>query len=265
MTGRCRALCDGLKLYGSLVLLGVICLSWSVPALPLYLLLPARPGAAFARRIMTRVFAGYGRFLVRIGFYRLDLCGIDAIGAAAPALIAPNHPTVIDAIFVIARHPKLICVMKSSLKNNLFLGAGSRFARYIGNEPPRRMIAEAISGLRGGASVLLFPEGTRSRKFPINEFHSSVGLVAKHAGVPVQTLLIETDSPYLSKGWPLLKIPALPITYRIRLGRRFDPPADVRAFTAELEHYFRAELGDSPQRRWLGVSNSPDPAAKMRT
>jgi len=257
MAGCWRTLRDGLGFYASLALLGAICLSWSVPALPLYLLLPARPGAAFARRFMTRAFAAYARFLVWAGPYRLDLSGIDALGAASPALIAPNHPTVIDAILVIARHPKLICVMKSSLKNNLFLGAGSRLARYIGNEPPRRMIAEAISGLREGASVLLFPEGTRSKQFPVNEFHSSVGLVAKHAGMPVQTLLIETDSPYLSKGWPLLKMPPLPITYRIRIGRRFDPPTDVRAFTAELEQYFRAELCDSPQRRWLGVSKTP--------
>jgi 1-acyl-sn-glycerol-3-phosphate acyltransferase len=258
MAGRWRTVRDGLGFYAALVLLGVICLSWSVPALPLYLLVPARPGAAFARRVMTRAFAFYARCLVRFGPYRLDLSGIDVLAAASPAVIAPNHPTVLDAILVIARHPKLICVMKSSIKNNLFLGAGSRLARYIGNEPPRRMIAEAIAGLKDGVSVLLFPEGTRSTRFPVNEFHSSVGLVAKHAGVPVQTLLIETDSPYLSKGWPLLKMPPLPVTYRIRLGRRFDPPSDVRVFMAELDQYFRAELSDSPQRRWLGVSKMSD-------
>ena len=79
----------------------------------------------------------------------------------------------------------------------------------------------------------------------------SVGLIAKHAKVPVQTLLIETDSPFLSKGWPLFKRPELPITYRVRLGRRFDPPADVPAFTAELDRYYRQELQASLQSRWL--------------
>ena len=34
----------------------------------------------------------------------------------------------------------------------------------------------------------------------------------------------------------------LPLTYRVRLGRRFEPPRDVRAFTAELERYFTREL-----------------------
>jgi Tat protein secretion system quality control protein TatD with DNase activity len=78
-----------------------------------------------------------------------------------------------------------------------------------------------------------------------------VGAIAKHAKVPVLTLLIETDSPYLSKGWPLLRVPRLPITYRIRLGRRFDPPADAKQFTRELETYFRHELSDSLPTEWL--------------
>jgi hypothetical protein len=31
--------------------------------------------------------------------------------------------------------------------------------------------------------------------------------------------------------------------FSLRLGRRFEPPGDVRAFTAELERYFTRELG----------------------
>ncbi|TPW14759.1 MAG: putative phospholipid biosynthesis acyltransferase, partial [Halothiobacillaceae bacterium] len=59
---------------------------------------------------------------------------------------------------------------------------------------------------------------------------------------PVQTVFIETDSRYLSKGWPLFRKPALPITYRIRLGRRFEPQDNVRSLVTELERYFAAEL-----------------------
>jgi len=67
----------------------------------------------------------------------------------------------------------------------------------------------------------------------------------------VQTLIIETDSPFLSKGWPLFKRPELPITYKVRLGARFDPPKDVPAFTAELDRYYRQALQNAPQTRWL--------------
>jgi len=35
------------------------------------------------------------------------------------------------------------------------------------------------------------------------------------------------------------------------LGRRFDPPADVPAFTAELDRYYRQALEGALQSRWL--------------
>ena len=34
-------------------------------------------------------------------------------------------------------------------------------------------------------------------------------------------------------------------TGQSRLGRRFEPPSNVQAFTAEIEAYFRAELGEN--------------------
>jgi 1-acyl-sn-glycerol-3-phosphate acyltransferase len=113
------------------------------------------------------------------------------------------------------------------------------------------MVKESVAHLQAGAVLLLFPEGTRTTRAPINTLVGSVGLIAKHAKVPVQTLLIETDSPFLSKGWPLFKRPELPITYRVRLGRRFDPPSDVAAFTAELDGYYRHALETALQSRWL--------------
>jgi Tat protein secretion system quality control protein TatD with DNase activity len=78
-------------------------------------------------------------------------------------------------------------------------------------------------------------------------------LIAKYAHVPVQTLLIETDSPFLSKGWPLFRRPPLPITYRVRLGEALRGARGRAAlFTAELDRYFRLALAKAPQSRWLG-------------
>jgi 1-acyl-sn-glycerol-3-phosphate acyltransferase len=119
------------------------------------------------------------------------------------------------------------------------------------------MIREAVIDLQRGGVLLLFPEGTRSTQAPLNALKASIGVIAKQAAVPVQTLIIETDSPYLAKGWPLFRRPPLPITYRARLGRRFEPPKDVRAFMAELEDYYRDELAGSVQSKWLGRTPSP--------
>jgi hypothetical protein len=76
----------------------------------------------------------------------------------------------------------------------------------------------------------------------------------------VQTVFIESTSRFLGKGWPIFRRPEMPITYRIRLGREFAPPADVRAFTQELQEHFAAELATStrmPDSDTVGAARAP--------
>lgn len=237
--------------YSSLTLLGLICLTWSVFALPLYFILPRRLGTAVGRRGIMTGFRLYAWYLSATRSYRLDLSAIDALRGGPPVILAPNHPCLIDALLVLTRHPNIVCVMKAELMRNVFLGSGSRLARYVRNESSRQMVKESVAHLKEGGVLLLFPEGTRTTRAPINPLVASVGLIAKHANAPVQTLIIETDSPYLSKGWPLFRRPNLPIAYRVRLGKRFPPPQDVTGFTAELDAYYRSELAQALQSRWL--------------
>jgi len=239
-------------LYASLSLLGLICLTWSIFALPLLLVLPRDAGTRVGRCGIMRGFGIYAWSLSATRTYRLDLSALDALRGGPSLILAPNHPSLIDALLILTRHPNVVCVMKAQLMRNVFLGAGSRLARYVPNESSRQMVKESVAHLRrAGTLLLLFPEGTRTRQLPINPLVGSVGLIAKHAAVPVQTLIIETDSPFLSKGWPLFRRPDLPIVYRVRLGKRFDPPRDVAAFTAALDAYYRRELGGALQSRWL--------------
>src|SRR6202166_3995561 len=238
-------------LYSSLTLLGLICLIWSLVALPMYFLLPQRIGSAVGRRGIMSGFRIYAWSLSLTRTYRLDLRDIDSLRKGPPVILAPNHPCLIDALLILTRHPNIVCATKSALMRNVFLVSGARLARYVRNDPSRHMIKESVAHLRDGGVLLLFPEGTRTTRAPINSLVGSVGLIAKHANVPVQTLVIETDSPFLSKGWPLFRRPALPITYRVRLGKRFDPPADVPAFTAELDRYYKHAVEGALQSRWL--------------
>jgi 1-acyl-sn-glycerol-3-phosphate acyltransferase len=101
---------------------------------------------------------------------------------------------------------------------------------------------QAHADFDSGSHLLLFPEGTRTTRRPVNTLTGSTALISRQAGVPVQTVIIETDSPFLGKGWPLFRKPAMPLYFRVRLGRRFAPPQDARLFTAELEQYFKEEL-----------------------
>ena len=238
-------------LYSSLSLLGLICLTWSVFALPLYFILPARLGTAVGRRGIMAGFRIYSWSLSITRTYRLDLKAIDTLRDGPPVILAPNHPALIDALLILTRHPNLVCVMKSALMKNVFLGLRSPAGGCARRTRRGKWSKSPWRGVWWGSSCCCSPRGTRSTRFPINPLVGSVGLIAKHANVPVQTLIIETDSPFLSKGWPLFKQPELPITYKLRSGQRFDPPKDVPAFTAELDRYYRQSLQNAPQARWL--------------
>ena len=222
-------------------LLALMCLAWAIVAV---LLLPFTPAAA-GRRI-GRMGAMYGfrtwlGAMQALGAFRLDLAALDELRGAGPLVLAPNHPSLLDAVFIVSRLPDAVCVMKGSLLRNFLLAPAARLARYVPNDSLLRLIARASPELERGGQLLLFPEGTRSVG-SLGAFTEAVGAVSRRTGVAVQALVIEDGERFLGKGWSLMRIPAFPLDYRVRLGRRFDPPSDVRAFTAELERYFAREL-----------------------
>jgi len=233
---------DYIVLYLGLLWLGFLAMGWTMVATVLYLLLPKRSAMPLGRYAIMVSFRAYVASLSISRRCNFDLTELDALRDETPLIIAPNHPSLLDAVMIISRLPNVACVMKSELMNNIFLGAGARLARYILNEPIRQMILQASKDFKTGSHLLLFPEGTRTTRQPINALKGSIALIAMQAQVPVQTVLIETNSPYLSKGWPLFRKPSMPINYKVRLGKRFDPPENTHRFMEELEDYFSLAL-----------------------
>ncbi|MEO8136193.1 MAG: lysophospholipid acyltransferase family protein [Betaproteobacteria bacterium] len=250
-----------LALWFGLGLLGLMCLLWSPVSFILLHLMPRRAGGEFGRYMNMFWFRHYLWMLAVSGSCKFDLSGLDALRGKAPVIIAPNHPSLLDALMVISRLPNIACIMKTELRNNIFMRGGARFAQYIDNASMRGMIRSSAEALMRGNHVLLFPEGSRTVRPPVNAFSQLTGLIARSAQVPVQTVFIESTSGFLGKGWPLFRKPSMPITYRIRLGRQFAPQDDVRAFTTELEQYFSTELATSTVMRGNESAASARPAA----
>ena len=243
---------DYIVLYTGLIWLGFLSLGWTIIATILYPLLPKRYAIRLGRYAIMISFRAYLASLSISRRCHFDLSELDILRDESPLIIAPNHPCLLDAVMVISRLPNVACVMKADLMKNIFLGAGARLARYIRNEPIRQMVMQASEDVKAGSHLLLFPEGTRTVNQPINMLKGSIALIAMQAKVPVQTVLIETNSHYLSKGWPLFRKPNMPVIYKIRLGKRFDPPENTHEFIAELEGYFAQALKSS-----VSPNNSP--------
>jgi 1-acyl-sn-glycerol-3-phosphate acyltransferase len=236
---------EHLAMVVGLCALALICLTWLPLAFALRPLMPGRSGPWLGRQAVMRGFQLYLAILRWLCACRFDIEAIDALRDQGPMVIAANHPSLLDAVLITSRLPDAICVMKSDVMDNPLFGAGARMAGYVPNDPPLHMVLQCRDALRQGAQVLIFPESTRTPGYPanpVNPLFRTAAIIAARAGVPVQTLIIEFSSPYLGKGWALHRPPSLPLGCRIRLGQRFDPPRDPRAFTTELEAHLRAEL-----------------------
>lgn len=252
-----RALHETVRRNIGFLVLGLICLSVSLLALPLRALLPRVLSRRVGRKIVSVTSRAYLRFLVLMGACRFDLSELDALQGAPAMVIAPNHPSLLDAILILSRLPGAACIMKADVVNSVFFGAGARLTGYIRNTPLRTMVQLGVAELHSGSHLLLFPEGTRSTRFPVSAIQGTTGLIAKNAGVAVQTVFIETNSGFLGKGWSLLWTPKMPVTYKIRLGKRFDPPEHTARFVSELERYFQSELAQAQLPDFPIVAPSP--------
>ncbi len=242
-TADAPSLATRLKFTYLIARLGLVSLLWALAAPVVQLFTSRRLGTRIGRVVISNFYGAFWNSAERMGMMRIESSALDVLRDEPGGLIiAANHPTMFDALIVVARIRRGVCVMKAELLDNVFLGTGARLARYIRNDAGRGMVRDAVATAREGGQLVLFPEGTRTTRRPINPLRPGITLIAHLAQVPIQTVVIETDSPYLTKGWPLLKAPPAPVVVRVRLGERFEPQADHRALLRRLEAYFAREL-----------------------
>ena len=236
------ALYLGLLVLGSMLLVGT-------GVVLLLNLLPRAERRRSVRWLISAVFDWYLGLMGWVGLMQIDVSELDALRADRSLVIAPNHPCLLDALLVISRLPNATCIMKSELLDNILLGAGARAAGYIRNDCTRSMVRLAVEDIQRDGHLVVFPEGTRTVQQPVNPLRGAFAVIARRARVPIQVVFIETNSPFLGKGWPLWRRPQFPLRYRVRLGPRLQPGGSTDEIVATVAQCFENELGAAPRRR----------------
>jgi 1-acyl-sn-glycerol-3-phosphate acyltransferase len=222
---------------------------------PLHLLLPRRTGERLGRLFLHHLFRWFTALLRILGLVTVDSTALGKLAKSSePLILAPNHIALWDAVFIIARIPRAVCVMKQSILRNPVLGGGARLAGYIANEGTTRMLRSASDSLTRGGQLLLFPEGTRTRPGErwINPLKGGCAIIALRAQVPVHPVFIRSNTRFLEKGWPVWKRPVFPLHIQIEVGTPLIPAQGESAqdFTKRLEAVFEKELSKPhPLRR----------------
>jgi 1-acyl-sn-glycerol-3-phosphate acyltransferase len=220
---------------GSLV--SVVCM---VPAV----LFRGARARGFGQKLIHRLFRFFMCYARAFGLVELDASGLSELREPGGLIVAANHPCLLDAVMMVSQFPQAVCLMKGSLARNVIFSGTARLAGYVNNQSGLGLVKKCEERLREGASLLVFPEGTRTVGGRLLPFKMGFALVAVLTRSPVQTVFITADTNFLGKGRPLFKQPAFPLRYSLRLGQRLQPAPDedAKTFGGRVENYFRERL-----------------------
>ncbi len=116
-----------------------------------------------ARRLrgwLTMAFRAFVRMMARLGGASFEVVG--RVPDKGNFVIVANHPTLFDAVVLLALFPQADCIIKHELLRNPFTRLALSGLDFISNADTAEMLDSAVDRLRRGRSLLVFPEGTRS-------------------------------------------------------------------------------------------------------
>lgn len=226
----------------------------SAIVLPLLRLLPGNRTTRRlrARRVIGTMFGLMIQTLCKTRTMHLTVTGLEKFEKYPGALVLANHPTLIDVVILLWKFPTAGCVVKANLWTNPFFWGVVRAAGYIDNSSPDLLIDECAARLKQGESLLIFPEGTRTRPGQPLHFVRGASYVALKHGKPILPVLITCTPPTLTKGAPWYHIPArafemtLAVLDPLPISQLVTTPdysaIGARRMTEALQDYFIKEL-----------------------
>ena len=199
--------------FGFFGLVGLVYGGILFPLLRLFVHDPVRRRVQ-SRRLVGLFMRSFAAFMQAVGLIEVRMRGTEYL-LTPGAVIAPNHPTLIDVVLLLAVAPQLDLVVKDALRRNLFTRATVVAAGYIVNADGRALVERCAEVLRNGRSVLIFPEGTRtSPGHPVELVRGACSIVLRADGLVVP-VVIRCLPEALSKQHHWYDLPASPLQFDI--------------------------------------------------
>jgi 1-acyl-sn-glycerol-3-phosphate acyltransferase len=159
------------------------------------------------RTAVRRAARCYLGTLKLLGLITFDIDYEQALGNSGQLIIA-NHPTLLDAIFLMAYLPNPNCVVKSAMANNPLTWALISLGGYISNQQNGMdLLEQAVTLLHEGQNLLIFPEGTRTDDGQQLRFKRGAANIALRAACPIRPVIIDCQPLTLRKHQAWYQVP----------------------------------------------------------
>ena len=131
--------------------------------------------------------------------WRVQITGIDKVDRSGTYIIVSNHQSGADVMVLFKMYIHFKWVAKRSLFQVPLIGWSMSLNRYLALERSssgsmRKMIRDASRYLAGRNSLMIFPEGSRSRDGAIKPFKTGAFHIALETGTPILPVAIHGTS-----------------------------------------------------------------------
>lgn len=167
--------------------------------------------------------------------------GFENVTLGIGTVYVANHPSLIDAPFLLAALPDAICIFKPALLRNPFIAPAAILAGYAAGDKGVDLIREAAEKVAAGRTLLIFPEGTRTTPgTALNPLKPGFALIAQRARAPIRLISLRTSPHLVPRGRPWWKPPVLPARVDITLDQEI--PANTDLTPTEITAAVEARL-----------------------
>lgn len=200
-------------------------------------------------RIIHSMPKKWSKTIMKLTGSNIKVVGLERI-PAGPVVFISNHegnfdiPTLLGFIdkpfgFISKIEVKKVPIISSWMEviNCVFLDRKDRRQAI-------RSIREGTEILRQGHSIVIFPEGTRSKGGEMKEFKSGSFRLAKDAEVPIVPICIKGTSNVFEKNGRLIKPADIQVTICPPVEAKHYKDMNVKELAAEVQGIIQAKLED---------------------
>jgi 1-acyl-sn-glycerol-3-phosphate acyltransferase len=146
----------------------------------------------------------WGRLIVRTSGVRIQLAGAPLPPPADGCIFVANHASIYDIPVLFTAIPRQLRLMaKAALGLVPFIGWHLKFSGHllVNRQNPGASIFKKMQRMaKSGASLLVFPEGGRSRDGTLLKFKGGVFLLAIDCGLKIVPVTIVGNRTVMPKG-----------------------------------------------------------------
>ncbi len=194
------------------------------------------------RSIHCYVAVPWAKVILWLSGTKVEVKGRENVDPGIPRIYMANHQSYFDIWGLLAYVPvDFKFILKQELMRIPLLGFAMRRAGYIGIErkDPRKAVQsmrQAAERIKNGASVLIFPEGTRSVDGHLQPFKRGGFKLAEKSGCDIVPVVVKGSTHIMPKG-----------SFRIRKGSfalSIGKPIPVRGYAGKQMAALMARVRD---------------------